>query len=111
MNSHIEPGIDSDKKIDINTLEIANLYEKQGYYEDAHKIYAALDAAQSTMETLDGLERTREYEIVPPKKTHNPKEMEIHGEQKVYGLLEEWFNLLVTKHRLENFRKLKSRVA
>ncbi|MBU1194634.1 MAG: hypothetical protein KKE62_10960 [Proteobacteria bacterium] len=98
MNSHIEPG----DIPDMNTLEIAQIYEKQGYAQDAHRIYAALDALESTPETRAGLNRTLDFKTV--------SEEIKPGETRLRALLEEWVVLLNATYRINNYKKLKTRL-
>lgn len=98
MNSHIQAG----DLPGMNTLEIAKIYEKQGYAQDAHRIYAALDALGSTPETRAGLNRTQDDTALPQKK---PEDI------KLRALLEEWFILLNAKYRIHNYKNLKTRMS
>ena len=38
---------------ELETLELAKVYESQGYYKDALKIYSLLDANQTSNEIKD----------------------------------------------------------
>ena len=42
---------------ELKTLELAKVYENQGYYEEAFEIYSFLDLKESSNEIKAGLER------------------------------------------------------
>ncbi len=42
---------------EMNTIEIAKLYESQGYYEDAYQVYLKLDRQNSSSQTRAGINR------------------------------------------------------
>ena len=51
---------------DIKTLELAKLYESQGYYEDALKIYSFLNNQEATNELSAALKRMeKKMEDIP----------------------------------------------
>ncbi len=92
---------------DMNTLELAKLYESQEYYEDAHKIYLALAKNESSEQIQAGLERTqtnqtRQAGVIPEKTLGS-------GKDKVAALFKEWLMLLSVKQRIQNLKKLKTR--
>ena len=87
----------------INTIELAKLYEGQGYYEDAYEMYAALDRENSTNQTRAGMERM--------KKKRQPLADDSGPRQKIAQLLERWVKLVVLQHRLSRFSKIKSRLS
>lgn len=87
---------------DIKTLELARVYENQGYYKDAHEIYLFLNEQGTTPEIQAGLNRME-------KKMENEKQ-EIYPEKKIAALFEKWLMLMVLKQRLGNFLKIKSRL-
>lgn len=87
---------------DICTLEIAKLYERQGYFKEALETYLSLDGHESRSEIQAGI-------------TRMTKKMETAGEQKgsednLSFLLEEWLMLMVLRHRLNHFIKIKKRL-
>ncbi|MBU8849454.1 MAG: hypothetical protein KOO64_07900 [Desulfobacterales bacterium] len=87
---------------DIKTLELARIYESQGYYKDAFEAYSFLDANQTSNEIKAGLKRME-------------KRMENEGqkalpEENISRLFEKWLMLVILKQRLENFKKIKSRL-
>jgi len=87
---------------DIKTLELAKIYERQGYDKEAFEVYTFLDAQESTNETKAGLKR---LENMQENGDHNllPKE-------NISRLFEKWLRLMVFKLRLENFKKIKARL-
>lgn len=87
---------------DIKTLELAKIYERQGYDKEAFKVYSFLDAQESTNETKAGLNRLKKMK---ENGGHNflPKE-------NVSKLFEKWFRLMVLKLKLESLKKIKARL-
>ncbi|WP_148278108.1 hypothetical protein [Desulfobacula toluolica] len=94
----------------MQTLELARIYERQGYYEDAFEIYSFLcmqktDNQESFNEISAGLKR---MEKKIKKKGH-----EVQGaypEENISRLCEKWLTLMVLKHRFDKFKKVKSRL-
>jgi len=87
---------------DIKTLELARIYESQGYYKDAHEIYSFIDSQGTTNDIRAGLMRM--------EKRMKDEGHRFHPEEKISRLFEEWLMLMVLKHQLNNFRKIKSRL-
>ncbi|MBT3177715.1 MAG: hypothetical protein HOG03_14185 [Desulfobacula sp.] len=83
---------------ELKTLEIAKIYESQGYFEEALKIYSFLDGRKTSFEIRAGLERTT--------KRADDKSQGCHPEENISRLYQEWLELMVLKHRLDNFKKL-----
>ncbi|MCK5162704.1 MAG: hypothetical protein KAQ72_03255 [Desulfobacula sp.] len=88
---------------ELETLELAKVYESQGYYKDALKIYSLLDANQTSNEIKDGLERME----TKMKEQGNM----FHPEENISRLFEKWLMLMVLKQRLDNFKKIKLRLS
>lgn len=103
----------------IKTVELAKIYEDQGYFQDALDIYNFLntqldsgeievDEVKATM-IRNGLDRMQ----------HKVEEMNTNAQtslsqpdskkQKVSALLEKWLDLLILQHRLDNFKRIKAR--
>ena len=76
----------------IKTLELAKLYEQQGYYKDALDIYLYLDEQNTGTEFQEGIKR------LEPKITESGDETS----EKISGLCEEWVRLLIMRFRLDN---------
>ena len=87
---------------DIQTLQLAKLYESQGYYEDALKIYSFLNDQKTTTEISTGLNRM-EKKMIDEKAGSHP-------EEKISKLFEKWIKLMVLEQRLDNFKRIKSRL-
>lgn len=95
---------------DMQTLELARIYERQGYYKEAFGIYSFLsmqetDKQASSAEIAAGLKRME-------KKMENEGH-EVQGaypEENISRLCEKWLRLMILKHRLDNFKKIKSRL-
>ena len=87
---------------DIKTLELAKLYERQGYYKDALETYSYLEDQKTGPEIQAGIKRMA-------------KKMEDAGLQTCPGenisiLFEKWLMLMVLRHRLDNFIKIRKRL-
>ncbi|MCD4722661.1 MAG: hypothetical protein K8S13_22810 [Desulfobacula sp.] len=87
---------------DIKTLELAKIYESQGYYEDALEIYSFLNNRETTNEISAGLKRM--------EKRMEDEGPGSHPEEKIFGLFEKWLMLMVLQQRLDNFKKIKLRL-
>ena len=87
---------------DINTLELAKVYENQGYYKDAHKIYSYLNDQETTYELRSGIERLEE------KMKEEPG---VSSKKDISQLMEEWLKLMVSKHRVDNLKKIKDQIS
>ncbi len=86
---------------EIRTLELARLYEHQGYYKEALEMYSHLDGRESEIQA--GINRMN-------------KKMEDAGyysysEKKISLLFEKWLMLMVLGHRLNNFIRIKKRLS
>jgi hypothetical protein len=91
------------------TVELAKVYENQGYYKEALEIYSFLDKEQSSDVIKAGLKRMgkkMEEEISDSDFTQN-----ISKEKKISMLFERWLNLMILEQRLINFKKMKSRLS
>lgn len=86
---------------DIQTLELAKIYESQGYYEEALKIYSFLNSRESTHELNAALKRM--------EKRMEDEKSDSHPEQKISQLLEKWLSLMALEFRMDKFKKIKSR--
>ncbi len=87
---------------DIKTLELAKTYESQGYYEDALKIYSFLNDQETSTELSAGLKRM--------EKKMNDDVTASYSEKKISHLFEKWLKLMVLEQRLDNFKRIKSRL-
>lgn len=85
---------------DIKTLELARVYENQGYYQEAFDIYTYLADHQSSREVKSALSRLE-------GKIKTPVEM-LEPEKKISSLLEKWMMLMVLRQRLYNLNRIKS---
>ncbi len=89
---------------ELKTLELAKVYENQGYYEEAFEIYSFLDAKESSNEIKAGLERMG-------NQMENIERHRSDHEENISRLFERWLKLIVLKQRLDNFTRIKSRLA
>ena len=76
----------------IKTLELAKLYEQQGYYKDALDIYLHLDEQNTSAELQEGIKRLEAQMAESGNQTS----------EKISGLCEEWVRLLIMRFRLDN---------
>ena len=85
----------------IRTLELARLYERQGYYKDALETYWHLDGQKTGTEVQAGIKRMHKKieDVVPCP------------EEKISFLFEKWLMLMVLRHRLDNFIKIRKRLS
>jgi hypothetical protein len=91
------------------TVELAKVYENQGYYKEALEIYSFLDKEQTSDVVKAGLKRMGkkvEEEISDSDFTQN-----LSKEKKISMLFERWLHLMMLKQRLINFKKMKSRLS
>jgi hypothetical protein len=88
---------------DIWTLELARLYERQGYNKDALEIYLHLEDHENGSEIQAGIKRMH-------KKMEDAGH-QTHPEEKISFLFEKWLMLMVLRHRLDNFIKIKKRLS
>ncbi|THB80520.1 MAG: hypothetical protein D3926_06710 [Desulfobacteraceae bacterium] len=123
---------------EIKTLELAKLYEKQGYLEDALKVYQALALEDESNPDIDmAIERIKDQ--MSPAVTTVEKTAPEYGESmdgypeltaseqvdlegsvedagdrepihRIAQLCEKWVRLIVLKHRFDNFKYIKTRL-
>lgn len=112
---------------DINTLELARIYESQGYFRTAQKIYAFLDEQNTSTEIRAGLKRC-EKKMIPNESAENPlkenysqddlitdiksvnfqpedRRTGVDSKKKIPLLLEKWLMLMVLQRRLSKYKK------
>ncbi len=87
-------------KQELKTLEVARIYESQGYYEEAKEIYSFLDDQKTSDEVRAGLKRIGER-----MEDKDPASL---SENKISRLYQEWLGLMILERRLDNFKKIKS---
>ena len=94
---------------DMKTVELAKVYENQGYYKEALEIYSFLDKEQTSDVVKAGLKRMgkkMEEEISDSDFTQS-----LSKEKKISMLFERWLNLVILKQRLINVKKIKSQLS
>jgi hypothetical protein len=87
----------------LKTRELAAVYENQGYDDDAFEIYSCLAQENPSNEIRAGLARM--------EKRRGEKKTDVQPEETISRLFEKWLMLMVLKQRLDNFRRIKSRLA
>lgn len=85
---------------ELKTLELARIYESQGYNKDAFEIYSFLDTKETSNEIKAGLKRM--------EKRMEDKEQEMQSEENISRLLKKWMTLMVLEQRLNHLKKIKS---
>jgi len=90
---------------ELKTLEVARIYESQGYFEDALEIYSFLDGQETCVEVKAGLKRMKER----MEERIEDGEQKSLPYEKISRLYQEWLELMILKQRLNNFKKIKSR--
>jgi hypothetical protein len=122
---------------DIKTIELAKVYESQGYFQDALDIYTFLDGKETSnsiqaaikrmekrvqedghadsqnenasdkMSELDKINVSNSIKVSDSIKV--PDNIKVHGKNRVPLLIEQWLMLMVLKQRLSAFKKIKAR--
>jgi len=87
---------------DIRTLELAKLYERQGYYMDALETYSYLEDQKTGPEIQAGIKRMA--------KKMEDAGLQTCSEENISVLFEKWLMLMVLRHRLDNFIKIRKRL-
>ncbi len=108
---------------DIKTLELARIYESQGYFRTAHKIYSFLDEQKTSNEIRAGLKRCEKRKTTDqPVDNHSPGDdqlidtqhddvqIDVSSEKKISVLLEKWLMLMVLQRRLNTYKKIQARL-
>jgi len=103
---------------EFNTLELARIYESQGYFQDAFNMYQALakDSLNKEGQEMDpeinaGLQRMEAAAKDPADPWENASQTltESLPEKTIERLLEQWLVVLVLEKRLNLFKQIKSR--
>ena len=80
-----------------HTLELARLYEHQGYYSKALENYSSLLAEdENNVELAKAVQRMK-------SKIENPD----NAEKRIENLCEEWIRLLILKKRLTMYETIR----
>ncbi|MCG8566280.1 MAG: hypothetical protein MI747_14480 [Desulfobacterales bacterium] len=94
---------------DYNTLELARIYENQGYFEDALSVYTALDASAQGQDLEIHAACQRMTKALGMDAQEGPLESQ-DAQGRVKGLMEQWMELLVAEQRLRVFQDIKNRI-
>ncbi len=99
---------------EINTLELAKLYEKQGYINEAQKMYDVLNNRNPTSEAAAGLKRMTDQLANRNQRDEDHKTRALNSdsddilpEQKLSADLEKWMRLVLMENRLITAKQLK----
>ncbi len=84
-----------------HSRELAGLYEKQGYYEDALGHLQALYRENEEPHIAEAIARIKQ------KIASSGSEVK---RAEVAGLIERWLRLIILQQRLKNYKGLKNRV-
>jgi hypothetical protein len=82
---------------DFNTLELARIYESQGYYQDAFKIYKHLSKTDNGNDVKSGLNRMEKKRFT----NGNFSGLEF----KVSGLLKDYFSLIGLESKFDTVKE------
>ncbi len=103
---------------EFNTLELARIYETQGYFQDAFEMYQALATETGTEDGqemvpeinagLNRMESAMQNQADPPENDLEPLTGPM-PEKRIEYLLEQWLIALVLEKRLKIFKQVKSR--
>ena len=95
---------------DIRTLELARLYESQGYYAQAHTIYAHLHQSAPSREISAGLNRTEKR--IDTAGRHQSGEKEVLTRTNPLSVpaslpekLQDWVRLMVLEDQMGKLEK------
>ena len=93
------------------TLEMAKLYEIQGYTAEALEIYQSLAEHDKRPEIQEAVLRLQVGETLPVSEHAAPQtQSRPAAEKKIAVLMEEWIRLMALEQRLAHFRKIKERL-
>ena len=103
---------------DIKTIELAKLYENQGYFQEALDIYTFLDGQETSSLLQTAIKRMekRIQEEGPvakqsvPDQNSIPDQNSAPDQNRVPELIEQWLMLLVLRQRLAAFKKIRLRL-
>lgn len=85
-----------------DTIELARIYESQGYFQDALDIYARLNReARSQDPEIRAAVSRMEKTLARKTGAHDP-------EKRAAKRLEQWVRLLVLEKRLHRFKTIRS---
>jgi len=87
---------------ELKTLELAKVYESQGYYKDAADIYSFLHDQDPSNEIKAGIHRME-------KQMGNGYPEHFPG-KNMARLFEKWMMLMVLKQRLAHFKRIQARL-
>ena len=84
---------------DTVTIEIAKLFESQGYYNDALETYRALENENPDIQVQAGINRMEMKLAMEPGKGL---------ENRIEKLLETWLDLIILQHRVDSLKQIES---
>lgn len=84
------------------TMELAKLFESQGYYHDALETYRALEKENPDSPAQAGIKRMELKLAQEPGKGL---------ENRIEKLLETWLDLIMLQHRVDSLKQIESRLA
>ncbi|MCP4721452.1 MAG: hypothetical protein GY860_18505 [Desulfobacteraceae bacterium] len=99
---------------EFNTLELAKIYESQGYLQDALEMYQALakksgekDGQEGDPEIDAGLDRMESAMENQPETI--PEPFVPVSEKKIHHIMEQWLMLMVLQKRFNLMKQVKLR--
>ena len=99
---------------DYNTLELARIYENQGYLEDALAVYTALDEAARghDLEVRAGCQRMAKALNTAPESAAPALAEDdslAAAQARVRALVADWVQLIVMERRLSQLNQIRDR--
>lgn len=103
----------------LGSLQLARLYEKQGYIDEALEIYRAVDTSQNehVLEDISRLEAQKEIaedkDGAKEPRPHGVTSDQVQGrakEAQMAHLLEVWVRLIVMRKRADIFKTIRARL-
>lgn len=96
------------------SLGLAQLYEKQGYIDDALDMYKAIDAGQSPdaghiIDAISRLEAQKKTPKEPGLFASGPVQV-LDKEARMAHMLEIWLKLIFMQKRVDVFKNIKARL-
>lgn len=84
---------------ELKTIEVAKIYESQGYFQEALEIYSFLNDTETSFEARSGLKRME---------AKKGDALSCIPEPPLSLLCQEWLGLVALEKRLELFKRIQS---
>ena len=84
---------------ELKTIEVAKIYESQGYFQEALEIYSFLNDTETSVEARSGLKRME---------AKKGDALSCGPERPLSLLCQEWLGLVALEKRLKLFKRIQS---